>query len=170
MRLSVPSTTLQSELLTQLSNTATAQQLIQNNTAADFLTFASQALYKTHVLRFVSPFYSFFLLLSYTRTLINHVLCLTLLPFVSSPPSDSWAHTLRDFPPLLQSSSQPATVFKISDCNAGWFSFRKVNPSDRITAAPFNLSRGLNHYILWMTRCLSYINKHNLMNPLGFRS
>lgn len=52
------------------------------------------------------------------------VLCLTLLPLVS-PPSESCAHTLRVFPPpLLQSSSQPATVFRISDCNAGKFSLR----------------------------------------------
>lgn len=64
-----------------------------------------------------------------------HVLCLTLLPLVS-PPSDSCAHTLLVFPPpLLQSSLQPATVFRISDCNAGKFSFRLLNPSDRITAA-----------------------------------
>lgn len=73
---------------------------------------------------------------SYTRPNIirSHVLCLTLLPFVS-PPSESWAHTLRDFPPLLQSSSQPATVLRSSDCSDGQFSLRYSKPSDRITAA-----------------------------------
>jgi hypothetical protein len=66
---------------------------------------------------------------------LHQLLCLTLLPFVS-PPSESWPQTLRDFPPsLLQSSSQPAIVFRISDCSAGQFSFRWWKPSDLITAA-----------------------------------
>lgn len=63
------------------------------------------------------------------------VLCLTLLLLVSSP-SESWAHTLRLFPPLLHSSSQPATVFRSSDCSDGQFSLRYSNPLERITAAP----------------------------------
>lgn len=71
-----------------------------------------------------------------TYNMQYQVLGLTLLSLVS-PPSESWAHTLRDFPPaLLQSSSQPATVFKSSDCNDGQCSLRYSKPSERITAAP----------------------------------
>ena len=48
---------------------------------------------------------------------------LTLRPLVS-PPSDSCAHTLWLFPPLLHCSSHPATVRSISDCSDGQLSLR----------------------------------------------
>lgn len=53
----------------------------------------------------------------------SQTLGLTLRPLVS-PPSESCAHTLWLFPPLLHGSSHPATVRSISDCSAGQLSLR----------------------------------------------
>lgn len=64
----------------------------------------------------------------------DQVLGLTLRPLESAP-SDSWAHTLRLFSPLLHSSSQPAIIFRSSDCSDGQVSLRYWNPFERITAA-----------------------------------
>lgn len=78
-------------------------------------------------------------------------LCLTLLPFVS-PPSESWAHTLWDFSPVLQvSPSQPAIVFKISDCSHGHFSFIDSNPSVLMIAAmsPNKKNHLIKHVDSW---------------------
>lgn len=74
----------------------------------------------------------------YTRNnngLSYQVLCLTLLP-LKSPPSESWAHTLRDFDPLtLTSPHCCASVFKSSDWSEGLLSFKCSKPFDCITAA-----------------------------------
>jgi hypothetical protein len=53
----------------------------------------------------------------------SQTLGLTLRPLVS-PPSESCAHTLWLFTPLLHCSSHPATVRSISDCRDGQLSLR----------------------------------------------
>lgn len=109
----------------------------QNSIQLTFLANYNYKLLQHHTLVYSSQ-------VSYRKIQVR---CLTLRPLLS-PPSESWAQTLPDLPPpLLQSSSHPATVFRSSDCRDGQFSLRYSKPSERITAAKHSHGRCMLQWI-----------------------